>query len=177
MENRRAFLRLAVFGLASSTVGARAALAGVQPAPAVGALPSTDASRAAPWWLLHPLAPDAELGLGWRILMLYPAVQGAVTVNLGHEDGRVARVDVCLREGAPRGPAATESLDFIVMDGGDGSAPMDESLGRVVRRLAAIVGCNEDRSPDALAALEPHADRIWRHADALATAATRLTPG
>ncbi len=174
-------MRLAVFGLASSTVGAQAALANVLPAPATapsGDAPArTDPSRSAPWWLLHPLSPGADLGLGWRILALHPTVQGAVTVNLAHDDGRVARVDVCLREGAPRGPASTESLDFIVMDGGNGSAPMDEPLGRVVRRLAAIVGCNEDRSPDALATLEPHADRIWRHPDALASAATRLIPG
>jgi hypothetical protein len=63
------------------------------------------------------------------------------------------------------------------MDGGNGAAPMDESLGRAVRRLAALVAENEDSNTDALAALEPHADRVWRHADALAQAATRLVPG
>jgi hypothetical protein len=181
MENRRAFLRLAVFGMASAAFGSAAAKTG---APASGAVGATEAAAvpAGPAWLLHPLRPGGEIGLGWRLARVFPAVQGAVTLTLLHEDGRAARVDLCLRDGAARGPASTEYIDFIVMDGGDGAHPMDESLGRAVRRLAAIVGDNEardldGRDLDTLAALEPHADRVWRHADALSQAATRLVPG
>lgn len=167
MEDRRAFLRIAVFGLASAAVAS----------PAAEASPDAVRSSEGPWWLIHPLQPGSALGLGWHVARLYPPVQGAVTINLVHDDGRAARIDLSLRTGAPRGPAASAYIDFIVMDGGDGSSPMDESLGRAVVRLAAIVSDNEERDLDALAALEPHDERVWRHADALAQAATRMVPG
>ena len=175
MEDRRAFLRLAAFGLATTAVGGRVA----QAQAATPASPATPGSpeAGAPWWLLRPLQPGSTLGLGWSVARLFPATQGAVTANLVHDDGRTARVDLSLREGAPKGPASTRYVDFIVMDGGDGNAPMDESLGRAVRRLAAIVADNEESDLDALASLEPHADRVWRHADALAQASKRLVPG
>lgn len=180
MEDRRAFLRLAAFGLASTTLGTGAAVAATSSAGP--ALPSAFAPTASspvegPWWLVDPLRAGSSLGLGWHVARLFPAVQGAVTLNLLHESGRAARIDLSLREGAPRGPASSAYVDFIVMDGGDGQAPMDESLGRVVRRLAAIVAENEERDLDALAALQPHDERVWRHADALAQASTRLVPG
>lgn len=168
MENRRAFLRMSAFGLATATMVAGRGSSPAPPGPVAGA---------PPLWLVAPLGVGDAVGLGWRLARVYPAIQGAVTLNLAHDDGRTARVDVCLREGPPRGPAHTEYLDFIVMDGGDGRAPMDESLGRAVRRLAAIVGDNEDIDVSSLAALEPHADRVWRHADALGVAAEQLTPG
>jgi len=178
MEDRRDFLRLAVFGLATTAVsGAAQAATPSSPTNSAPAGVASDVSSDAPWWLVHPLQAGSELGLGWRVARLFPAVQGAVTLNLLHDDGRAARVDLSLREGAAKGPAASHYVDFIVMDGGNGSAPMDESLGRAVRRLAALVAENEDSNTDALAALEPHADRVWRHADALAQAATRLVPG
>ncbi|MDP2311164.1 MAG: hypothetical protein Q8P18_34405 [Pseudomonadota bacterium] len=187
MEDRRAFLRLAVFGLASSAVGSAAAVAApgapLLGAPVLGAtgvsagLAAATGVHQSPWWLIQPLQAGSAIGLGWHVARLYPAVQGAVTLNLLHEDGRTARVDLSLRIGAPRGPASSAYIDFIVMDGGDGASPMDESLGRAVVRLAAIVSDNEERDLDSLAALEPHDERMWRHADALAQAATRLVPG
>jgi hypothetical protein len=172
MEDRRAFLRLAVFGLASGALGTGVAQA-THPAPTD---PPRASSPSGPWWLLHPITPGAELGLGWRIIHVFPPISGAVTLNLAHEDGRVARVDLSLREGAARGPAASHYIDFIVMDGADGASPMDESLGRVLRRLAAVVGENEERDLDSLAALLPHSERVWRHADALSAASTRMSP-
>jgi hypothetical protein len=187
MEDRRAFLRLAVFGLASTAVGSAAAVAASPALPPVatgtaagllgGSGSSADTASQSPWWLIQPLQAGSALGLGWHVARLYPAVQGAVTLNLLHEDGRAARIDLSLRHGAPRGPASSAYVDFIVMDGGDGNSPMDESLGRAVARLAAIVSDNEDRDVDALAVLEPHDERVWRHADALAQAATRMVPG
>lgn len=183
MEDRRAFLRLAAFGLASTAVGSAAAVAGSAATPLTpsgspaGFAAFSSTPGEAPWWLLQPLQAGSALGLGWHVARLYPAVQGAVTLNLLHEDGRAARVDLSLRHGAPRGPASSAYVDFIVMDGGDGESPMDESLGRAVVRLAAIVADNEERDLDALAVLEPHDERVWRHADALAQAATRMVPG
>ncbi len=171
MDSRRLFLQTAVFGLVATRVGAaRAADRSVAPVTALN-------GDAAPWWLFAPLAPGSELGLNWRIARVFPAQDGAVTVNLLREDGRVARVDVCLRESVARGPAATEFLDFIVMDGGDGQDALDEDLGRAVRRLAAFVAENERLGAERLAVLEPHQDRVWRHPEALAVASRQLTPG
>lgn len=169
MEDRRAFLRLAAFGIAAAS-----ALPGV--ASAKSPTPAGPSALDGPWWLIAPLRPGAELGLGWRVARLFPATEGAVTLNLVHADGRAARIDLSLRDGAAKGPAATHYVDFIVMDGGDGDAPMDESLGRALRRLAAIVAENEERDLDALAALQPHDERAWRHAEAMAAASTRLAP-
>lgn len=156
MEDRRAFLRAAVFGLAGVTL--------IGPARAETSAPP--ASGGAPWWLLAPLRAGDEIGLGWVIRALAPAQSGAVTLHLERGDQTV-RVDLSLRDGAAKGPAASEFVDFIVMDGADGDAPMDESLGRALRRLAAIVATNEGRGIEELAALLPHTDRVWRHPDAL----------
>lgn len=161
MDSRRDFLRYAMFGVAL--------VAAPGSAFAAGALH--------PAFLFHPLGPGAELGLGWRLERVFPPFEGAITLNLVNEDGRLARVDVCLREGAAKGPAHTALLDFIVMDGGDGTAPMDESLGRVVRRLAAIAADNEGAEMERLAKLAPHAARVWSHPDSMAAASARLSPG
>ena len=152
MDSRREFLRFAVFGAALA--------AAPMSAFAAGALH--------PAFLFHPLGPGADLGLGWRLERVFPPFEGAITLNLVHTDGSVARVDVCLREGAARGPAHTNLLDFIVMDGGDGRSPMKESLGRVARRLADV---------DQLAKLAPHAERVWTHAASMSAASARLSPG
>lgn len=166
MSNRREFLRL-TFG-----IGAAAVL----PASAMAAAPYSTPDGA-PWWLVAPLEPGSDLGFGWRVARLFPAADGAVTLNLGNVDGRVARIDLCLHEGAPRGPAHSAFIDFIVMDGGDGARPMDEDLGRAVRRLAAVVAENEARDVGAVATLETHPERVARHRDAMALASRRLRPG
>ena len=168
MEDRRAFLRAALFGFAGAGLAAS-----IRPAEAA-ALPIRTPGEP-PWWLLAPLRPGDELGLGWSVARLFPPTDGAVTAHLVKGD-RLVRVDLSLREGAPRGPAGSTYIDFIVMDGGDGGAPMDESLGRALRRLAAIVAENEGRGVDELAALLPHADRVWRHPEALARASTTPDP-
>jgi len=161
MDTRRSFLHHVFFGIAVvATPGAALA-----------------SSLLHPGFLFHPLGPDADLGLGWRLARVYPPVLGAVTLTLAHADGRQVRVDVCLRNGAPKGPAATELLDFIVMDGGDGAAEMNESVGRVVRRLAAVAAENESSDPARVHELAPHTHRVWAHPEAMAHAARRLVPG
>ncbi len=159
MNSRRNFLRQALFGIAVVAV----------PGSALAALP--------PAFLFHPLGPGADLGLGWSLQRIFPPHEGAITLNLLHTDGRVARVDVCLRNGAARGPASTPLLDFIVMDGGDGTAPMDESLGRVTRRLAAVAADNESMDLDRIVDLVPHTQRVWAHPDSMAAASLRMAPG
>ena len=173
MNDRRDFLRLAAFGAVAVGVP-RLAHAGT---PTTAADLSEADDGGGPWWLVAPLGPGGPIGLGWSIVRLWPAVEGAITVNLVHEDGRAARVDLSLREGAPRGPAATGLIDFIVMDGGNGESPMDESLGRALTRLAAIVGDNESSDLAALAALDPHGLRVAAHPDSMRVASARLTPG
>ena len=161
MNTRRSFVQYAFFGIAA-TATPGAALAG---------------AALHPGFLFHPLGPDAELGLGWRLQRVYPPTEGAITVTMAHTAGRQVRVDVCLRNGAPRGPASTELLDFIVMDGGDGGAEMDESLGRALRRLAAVAAENESSDYGRIRELSPHVDRVWAHPDAMAVASQRLVPG
>lgn len=160
MNTRRSFVQFALFGIAAAAPGAALAAEALHPG-----------------FLFHPLGPDAELGLGWRLQRVYPPAQGAVTLTMAHAAGRQVRVDVCLRNGAPRGPASTGLLDFIVMDGGDGTAEMEESLGRALRRLAAVAAENENADLARIRELSPHADRVWSHPDAMAAAAHRLAPG
>ena len=161
MDNRRDFLRNALFGVALTAVPG-VAFAG---------------NILHPGFLFHPLGPGADLGLGWTLGGVYPPHEGAITLTLSHRDGRSVRVDVCLRDGAAKGPASTEMLDFIVMDGGDGSAPMDESLGRVVMRLAAIAQENERTDADKIRELLPHVERVWAHPESMSAASKKLTPG
>lgn len=159
MDNRREFLQRALFGAAVAAV----------PGAAL-------ATELHPGFLFHPLGPGADLGLGWKLAAVYPPHEGAITLNLDHESGRTARVDVCLRAGTARGPASTALLDFIVMDGGDGASPMDEALGRVVRRLAVVAAGNEAADLDRLRELAPHAERVWAHPDSMARASTTPRP-
>lgn len=185
MTRRRDFLRLAIFGAAGA--GVLPAAAHARAVEAAGAVPdaaSAPAEAGLPAqasWLLAPLQLGSPLGLGWRLVRAFPPIEGAITLNLAHDDGRLVRVDLCLRDGAPRGPASTQLVDFIVMDGGDGTAPMDESVGRALRRLAAIVADNEARDFAVVGTVagefESHAARRNRHPASLDRAAKRLVPG
>ena len=163
MESRRAFLRATVFGVVAVAAGVPRGAAAAVGEP--------------PLWLIAPFEPGHDLGLGWSLLRVHPPVEGAVTLHLVHAGGRNARVDLSLREGPPKGPASTDMIDFIVMDGGNGRAPMEESLGRVVRRLAAAVAENEERLPGLLPSLSAHADRVWMHPASLSVAAQQMVPG
>lgn len=168
MENRRAFLKAAAVGVAALGVARPARAAGTAPPPVDGA---------AAHWLLAPLRVGDALGLGWSLTAVYPPADGALTLNVAHEDGRAARLDLTLLRGPGRGPAQSRFVDVIVMDDQDGAGHTPESLGRVARKLAAVVAGNELRDVDALAALEPQDERTWRHDAAMAVASRQLRPG
>ena len=117
---------------------------------AVAAVPSSGAASplllaegSSPWSLLAPLSKGAPVGRGWRIVDAAPVVRGASVLTLRHDDGRVASVHLCRRDGAPRGPASTDRCELLVMDGGQGDRPTDESLGRALQSLARRVARNE----------------------------------
>jgi hypothetical protein len=158
MDDRRTFLKLAALGAAGASVASPArADASVE----VGGL-------------FAPIAEKGAVGLGWHLLRVWPPVAGAVTLTLLHEDGVAARVDVCRREGAVHGPGSTPELDFVIMDGSDGRA--NESLGRVVRVLAAAAAANTEAWTPILAALESHATRVAFRPRAVEAAARSLVP-
>jgi hypothetical protein len=126
-----------------------------------------------------------ETGLGWKLVRIYAPTEGAITLNLvtpGKLAGtwRAARVDVVLRQGAPKGPAWTEELDFLVMDGGDGEQELEESLGRVLRRMAALAQENINSwqsSAELTALLTTLEERQQLHPDSMSAASSKLQPG
>ena len=118
-----------------------------------------------PWWLLAPLQPGQEVAFGWHLGLFEAHDRGALILNVHNVDGRNARVHLCYHQGAPRGVGHTELLDFILMDGGDGASPTEESVGRVVRGLATVAAQNELRegAVEELARLMTHAERVERY--------------
>lgn len=161
MTDRREMLQWAVFTAAAAAVVGPARAAGpVEPVPGIPAGKTSISGRS--------LGP---IGLGWSLTHAAAPVAGAITLSLAHDDGRAVRVDLCLRDGALKGPAGTEFLDFIVMDGGNGSVPVDESLGRALRLLASDIERVESQHLHELAQLESHDERLWRYPDAVALTA------
>jgi len=155
--NRRELLK----GLAIGASAASLPVAVSLPAAAEAAI---DAPGNGPWWLLAPLRPGQELAFGWHLGLFEATDRGAMVLNLHNRDGRNARVHLCYHEGRAKGVAHTELLDFILMDGGDGAAPTEESIGRVVRHVALVVRQNElrDGAVEELARLMTHAERVER---------------
>jgi len=100
-------------------------------------------SGKAPWWLLHPLKSGDDLGLGWKLGNLGPVERGASILELKHSSGVQARVHICTYESKPKGLAHTALFDLILMDGGRGNKPTEESIGRVLLTLAEQMSENE----------------------------------
>jgi hypothetical protein len=122
---------------------------------------------APPWWLVAPLSVGTRIGREWRIADLAPIAQGATILSLVHRDQRTARVHICARSGQPRGLAHTGLFDLVLMDGGQGDHPTDESLGRVLKQVARHIGRNElmvdDEGLRAVVRLQSHPDREARY--------------
>ncbi|MCK6502842.1 hypothetical protein L6R53_05495 [Myxococcota bacterium] len=173
MDSRRKVLQQIGLGTAVATVVVGTAAVGSSLPPAPGGAEASDAGRssappspqagAGPWWLLAPLTRGSHVGAGWFVAHLGAVERGASVLTLQHRDGAVGRVHLCHRRGSPRGVAHTELLDLVLMDGGQGDKPTDESLGRVVMGLAAHIRSNELSSQGdlgELARMEPHDERL-----------------
>ena len=114
-----------------------------------------------PWELLAPVGEGAVLGLGWALESLSPVRGGAATMVLRHAQLGNARVAIRRNDGAPLGVAHTDQLDFMLMNGGSGSAHTEESVGRVLIALADVLrrSANHGAHDDLLATLLPHAEK------------------
>lgn len=118
---------------AASVVGTASVAQAATPAPKV-----TPAAGPALWALIAPFKAGDELGFGWRIEALGLTERGSAQLVLVQGAGkRKARVDLCRRQGEPRGVAHTEALDLMLMNGAAGSMRSDEALGRALRAFAA----------------------------------------
>ena len=99
----------------------------------------------APWWLIEPLEKNAAIGLGWSVATMGAVQNGAAILELKHCSGQRARVHICTYEGQPKGLAHTALFELILMDGGQGDKPTEESIGRFLLTLADIMAENEIR--------------------------------
>jgi ferredoxin len=147
--------------------------------------PAGAAGSAPPWKLLAPFHEGAALGLGWTIESLSPVRSGAATMVLRHLKSGIARVTIRRNSGAPLGVAHTDHLDFMLMNGGGGTAQTDASLATVLTGLANTLRTRGNGAPDGalLAAFLPHTEgqapqgpRGGNGDAAGAVAAKRITP-
>jgi len=113
-----------------------------------------------PWALLAPFTEGTPLALGWVLESLSPIRAGAATMVLRHEQNSIARVTIRRNVGAPLGVAHTDHLDFMLMNGGGGTAETEGTLRRVLVAFANALrkvgngACHEDL----LGALQPHSE-------------------
>lgn len=130
--------------------------------------PEPVASTPAPWGLLHPMALGAEAANGWRVAGLTDIVDGSCVLTLENARGRTQRVHICRNDGTPRGLVYTKQIDLVVMNGGQGDLPTEESMGQAVAAIAHAVADNEGSARQAavLAAMLPHSERVERFASA-----------
>ena len=112
-----------------------------------------------PWELLAPFGEETPLALGWVLESLSPVRGGAATLVLRHEEHGRARVAIRRNGGAPLGVAHSRELDFMLMNGGSGGARTEESVGRVLRALAAYLDNRPGDGASAQSAgLQAHAE-------------------
>ena len=115
----------------------------------------------APWALLAPLQPNSELPLGWRIEALTKVERGAAVLTLLHESGGHATVHLCRNGGRPVGIGYSKHVDMVLMNGGKGDRPPEESIGRVLMAIAARIDENGAQLEGALT----HAERVARYGE------------
>ena len=111
-----------------------------------------------PWHLLTPFAEGDSLALGWVLESLSSIRAGAATMVLRHPDLGLARVAIHRNGGTPIGIAHTDHLDFMLMNGGSGSAQTERSIEVILSALAEALRKNANGGPrvDVLDALLPH---------------------
>lgn len=115
-----------------------------------------------PWQLLHPLQAGAVVAHEWRISDLTGARDGSLVMTLTNERGRSHRVHICRNDGQPHGVVHTRRFDLLVMNGGQGDLPTEESFAQAVARVGQVLSANEmNREPEEVAsALLPHNERL-----------------
>ena len=109
----------------------------------------------------------------WVVSEMSPIQRGACVMTLKSKNGDSARVHICAHDGDPKGVAHSAFLDFVLMDGGDGALPTDETLGCKIMTLARHVLIKEFNMSDrelnqidgALAQLETHSTRLETYRD------------
>ncbi len=111
-----------------------------------------------PWQLLNPLEEGDALALGWVLESLSPIRAGAATMVLRHPDLGSARVAIHRNGGTPIGIAHTDHLDFMLMNGGSGSAQTEGSIEVILTALAEALRAsgNGGVRADLVDALLPH---------------------
>ncbi len=137
-------------------------------APKEVAAQTAEASAPAPWGLLRPLKAGAVVASGWRLADLSPLVDGACVLTLRNARGRTYRVHLCRKDARPQGLVYTDRLELVVMNGGQGDLPTDESLAQAVAAVAHVLAANEGRREHdpLIATLLPHGERLRRFAAA-----------
>lgn len=119
-------------------------------------------SEPAPWDLVQPLALGSAVANGWSVADLSGAVDGSCVLTLQNERGREHRVHICRNDGSPQGLVYTKHFDLVVMNGGQGDLPTEESVAQAVAKVAHVLAENENdrRQEPIVTALLPHAERL-----------------
>jgi hypothetical protein len=134
--------------------------------PAVAADAPDTALAEAPWELLRPLTPGADVGNGWHVAGLTGAVDGTCVLTLQNERGRAHRIHLCRNGGSPQGIVYTDHIDLLVMNGGEGDLATDEGFAQAVAKVAHVIAANEPKQTTVVASLMPHQERLRRFAGA-----------
>lgn len=101
------------------------------------------------WQLLAPFTAGTALALGWVLDSLGPIRAGVAIMVLRHEQHGSAQVSIRRNNGTPCGVAHTDTLDFLLLNGGGGSAPTEGSIERVLKALAKALRVRGNKDCDA----------------------------
>lgn len=136
--------------------------------PVVDGGPSETLSATPRWELLSPLVVGSAVANGWRVAGLTGVCSGSCVLTLENERGRTHRIHICRNDGSPQGMVYTNRIDLVVMNGGLGDLPTEESFAQAVAQVAHVLASNEDRRElePVVTALLPHAERVERFAAA-----------
>lgn len=134
---------------------------GANPQVVDSGIPETESTEA-PWALVHPLTMGAAVANGWKVAGLSGAVDGTCVLTLENERGRSHRIHICRNDGTPRGLVYTDSVDLLVMNGGQGDLATDESFAQAVAEVAHVLSANEQRQAAVVASLMPYDERLRR---------------
>jgi len=121
--------------------------------------------------MLEPIHVGDHIGLGWSLTAMTPVECGAAVLAITHAaTNRQVNVHVCRHTGRASGAAHSQTLDFLLMNSGDGATMTDESLGRVLNVLSDIAAHNERSGRRPPKTLQTHDERmsLFRIHEALA---------